>query len=347
MPAEFERQQAIMITCCELPDVFVNFVKHTHGQVTIIALFNDVNEYYEFRTLLRERHVPHDHVQFVEAAHDTMWIRDYGPIVVCRGADETLFVDNTYESLDRWDDELVPTVMGERFHVPVVRADTLRLKGGNLLTNGEGLFIATEELILDNADIDLTGDFVRESLEHLYGATETIFLEMLAGEPTGHVDMFATFTSPDTVVVGQCDPRVDWENSEILDRNAERLAAATTSHSPLRVVRIPMPPHDDGVWRTFTNVVYANNILLMPAYPGVGCRQRRQALAVFQKLLPGREIIGVDSEELAELGGGLHCVTVNLGPAGTLANASPSGSPLSVDPRMCERWNRRATEQAK
>ena len=42
-----------------------------------------------------------------------------------------------------------------------------------------------------------------------------------------------------------------------------------------------MPPHDDGRWRTYTNVVYANGTLLVPTYPGFCPELDAEALAVY------------------------------------------------------------------
>ena len=110
-----------------------------------------------------------------------------------------------------------------------------------------------------------------ELIKKQFGATDLIYLEPLAGEATGHVDMFATFTAPDTVVIGECSQREDPVNAAILDRNAQRLAGVRTACGPLNVVRIPvsktntLPFEDDPdayVWHTYTNVVYANQVLL-------------------------------------------------------------------------------------
>jgi hypothetical protein len=75
-----------------------------------------------------------------------------------------------------------------------------------------------------------------------------------------------------------------------------------------------MPPHEPSIWRTYTNVVFANGVLLVPIYADVDVDGRREALRVFTRLLPGWRVIGVDVTRLVELGGAMHCVTMNLGP---------------------------------
>ena len=56
------------------------------------------------------------------------------------------------------------------------------------------------------------------------GCDQTHFLETLEGERTGHIDLFAKFTQPDTVVLGRYDAATDPENAARMERNAARLA---------------------------------------------------------------------------------------------------------------------------
>ncbi len=49
----------------------------------------------------------------------------------------------------------------------------------------------------------------------------------------------------------------------------------------MQVVRIPMPSHKDGNWRTYTNVIYANGVVLVPQYPDADAELDRVALTSF------------------------------------------------------------------
>jgi agmatine/peptidylarginine deiminase len=149
-------------------------------------------------------------------------------------------------------------------------------------------------------------------LNRYYGFEQAIALEALAGEETAHVDLFAAFTTADTVVVGQYDPDVDRKNAELLDRNAERLGSITTSVGRLKVERIPMPTNAGGVWRSYTNVIFANGTLLVPVYNDVKDPGREQALETYARLLPGWEIKTIDATRLIRNRGALRCVSVNV-----------------------------------
>lgn len=324
LPGEFERQAALLLGCTELvremPNVFAEIVEATRGSVDIIALVNNHEEQELAKRILDRRMSGHERIHFVEVPHNTMWTRDYGPAVVEVNGKPSI-VDAVYNDVTRPEDDRVPLSLAARLDLPVIQSP-IKIEGGNLLSNGRGICITTQMLVLSNvARFDEAQ--LRRWFRQLYGATQTVFLEALVGESTAHVDMFATFTSPDTVVVGAYDPAKDSDNAELLDRNAARLSEVVVNGRNLRVVRIPMPSHDDGIWRTYTNVVYANGVLLVPIYVGVDEKGRQTALDAFARLLPGWRIVGIEADKLIECAGALHCVTMNLGPLSRIPDFPP------------------------
>jgi agmatine/peptidylarginine deiminase len=234
-----------------------------------------------------------------------MWVRDYGPRILRHGGGGTSLLDSRYGGAK--DDRGVSQRMARQLQLPRI-CRPLYIDGGNVLTNGNGLFISTEQL--------LTGHAAPEALWSAVGVGQFVVLEPLDGEPTGHVDMFATFPSGDTVVLGRIDPGTDPVNSGILDRNAEALARLVTPEGPLRVVRVPMGPRHDGIWRSYTNVVYANGTLLVPVFPEAAPAESSAVLRLYAELLPSWNVVAVPTEKIARLGGGPHCVTCNLATAG-------------------------------
>jgi agmatine/peptidylarginine deiminase len=124
--------------------------------------------------------------------------------------------------------------------------------------------------------------------------------------------MFATFTAPNVAVVGSYDRTEDPDNSDILNDAARVLAGQKTPHGDMKVVRIPMPPHADGIWRSYTNVIFANGVLLVPQYPDVSPELDKKALEVYAGLLPDWKIVGIDARTLITKRGALHCVSINV-----------------------------------
>jgi hypothetical protein len=186
------------------------------------------------------------------------------------------------------------------------------MEGGNLLTNGAGLGVATTALLEKNFRQGQDHSSIARLLREHLGIQDLMYLNALVGEETGHVDMFLAFLAPDRVVVAECDPKADPENARILDETADALARVQTDRGPMRVNRIPMTPSADGVWRTYTNVIFANGVLIVPTYSTVDPAIEQKALQVYRRLLPNWKVVGVNADALAAQGGSLHCVSLNI-----------------------------------
>ena len=84
---------------------------------------------------------------------------------------------------------------------------------------------------------------------------------------------------------------------------------------------------DPAGWPNYTNVVYANGVLLVPVYPGKDEDFRSRALATYARLLPDWRIVEFNATAMLIDAGGPHCAVMNLGPLQPNARA-PSRSPL-------------------
>lgn len=335
VPGEFEPQDAVVLSWPlllrpqrssqtverdDLDRTSCDIVRALQKDVRVVVTADKDYSRNRIKGLLEETGIPEDSVDFVSVPANYEWIRDYGPLCLRLPDGSRAMVDadyctdhlvNAHPQEDRF-----PRVMGDRLGAKVVRAPIV-MEHGNLLSNGRGLCITTQLPILQNRARGYDEEDVARVLRKYYGAKRVLFLEGMVGELTGHVDMFATFTAPDTVVVGQYAEAADPINAAILDRNAARLAALEPPVGPLRVVRIPMPrrvllPSGQQLWPTYTNVVFGNDKLLVPNYPGLDPEAEAAAMKTYKQLLPNRDIVGIDAAPLLSGGGSLHCVTMNL-----------------------------------
>lgn len=312
MPAEFEPQRAIYLSAGSLSPQYAATIaqisRAVRRNVNVVVLAAG-----EDRALIEkelgETAASKAGVEFVDWKHDTRWIRDFGPTIL-HADNLPVAVDWVYDQ-DRARDDDAPRHIA-RHSGMACEADSLRIEGGNLLSNGRGLCVTTTAFINQNSILEISDEDLRQSLRTRLGARDVILLEPLAGESTGHVDMFLTFVRSNLVVVGSYSYEEDDENAAILDRNAAILESLTTPDGPMEVVRIPMGGNFDGVWRTYTNCIYANGVLLLPAYEKKEAANLRRAKKVFQRLLPDWEIAAIDCVDLIEQGGALHCVSLNV-----------------------------------
>jgi agmatine/peptidylarginine deiminase len=157
-------------------------------------------------------------------------------------------------------------------------------------------------------------------LERVTGAKQLVFVDSMIDEPTGHVDMYMTFVARRTVVIGQFLDK-DEPNAEVLNRIADSLSNTIFEGEALKVVRVPMPPRrqgifperNTGIFRSFTNVVYLNGLLILPSYEGVTKDQEQAVRDIYAGLLPAWKIQFVDCSRPSQFGGALHCLVSNLG----------------------------------
>jgi len=317
LSGEFESQEAILMAWVDeawCRETLVKIVVETYRHVQVILLVENELIEEDAKAVLRAAGVTPDRVRFRRVPTDTLWVRDYGPLVIDTG-------DGTYQCVaprrpidvedPRLQDAYASWALSRLLEMPVVPTPVL-LEGGEILSNGQGLCLVSTSLLQKNSQFGYPQSHVTNAIGRLFGATEIVYLEPLHDEPTGHVDWYATFTSPDTLVLG--DYRgTDPVNASLLDRHAERLAGVATAGGPLRIVRIPMPPRGDPHFGgTYTNVLFANGVLLVPSYPDAPPELEREAFDVYRRLLPGWSVVGVECPGLIAREGALHCAAVNL-----------------------------------
>ena len=239
-------------------------------------------------------------------ALDSIWTVDSGPFWILDGAGNLGSVDMRYY-FNRVNDDAIPAKIADLIGVTDYRPD-LNFEGGNLASDGEGLCFGTFEHALVN--LPKTRYEVENDMELYLGCEKMIWLQKLVGEGTGHVDMFSKMLGPTTIIVGEYDYAEDDVNSEILDQNAALLESETNANGdPLEVHRIPMPSHNNRqVWRTYTNSVAVNDLMLVPVYANETTHEA-QALSVYETLLPGKTVIGINADSIIDSGGAIHCVT--------------------------------------
>ncbi len=320
MPGDFAAQDILLLGGTMLadlhPGVLVDVVRAAHRDVRIVLLVAGDEEARPIRRLLAASGIPGDAVEFMVVPILTMWTRDFGPITVLDAGGGRRLVDFIYrERRGNAVDDGVPRHLAARLNLPLIDCPLL-LEGGDFLGNGLGLGLGSTRIIARNAHyLSLEPDAVIPRIGRTLGFESLQLLEPLAGETTGHLDMFCTFLGPDLAVVGRIDPVLDPENAARLDQAAERLEGMATRLGPLRIERVTMPVAEDQVWRTYTNIVLANGVVLVPTYPDHCPDLDTEALDLYRRLLPDRRAVGIDASGLITMRGALRCVTMNV-PAG-------------------------------
>ena len=345
LSGEYEKKSALLLSCKAAymyGTVLVDIVKALHKRVPIICLVDSAWEQGALQGGFRSAGIPDSAVQFSIIPMDTMWLRDYGPFFVRRADGAVMVVqaayrfkrytktDDEHVTVEvRPKDEEVPSFVAAQMKLPVIKMP-LDLAGGSLLSNGDGVGVFTyRELVRNKQSRGYDVKKVFALLSEYFGFHELVAVASLKDEPTGHADMFMTFLAPDVAVVSKCDAERDPENARRLDAIANELATLKTSRGPMRVYRVPLPPPKDTYWRTFTNIIMANGVVLMPTFADLDPQMQSEAMETYSRLLPGWQIVCVRADPLLYGNGLLHCITmdvpgfVKLPPAGPPACPSP------------------------
>jgi len=314
---EFEHQDAMILGFNELieyhSETLVQIVRATKSRIQIIGVVKTLDQKDRVNAVLRSNDIDPEGILYFVWPSDLMWVQDYGPKFIVD--DSVTMVDFDYrpEHGENADFEnLFSVAFAARFHFPYTHSH-ITLEGGNLLSNGDGICLSTTTLISQNSNKrQLNHQEIASRLGASFRFNRWTYLEPLKGDPVGHVDTFATFVSPDHVVVGAYDMEQDPVNAQILDNNAEILSRISTARGPLRVTRIKRPPNVEGHFHSYTNVIFANGVVLVPQYPSISPDLDRQALETYQSLLPTWQVVGIDATSLIKKRGALHCIYASV-----------------------------------
>lgn len=325
LSGEFEKQKAVLLSVSDLMyqhnGVLAEIIKKSSGHgVPFIILYNDEKQLKSTVELLDSIECDLSHVSLYRLKLDTIWLRDFGPrfAETKSGAQSIDFYYNGQRPLD----DKFPISWGELAKDEVSKVKWT-LQGGNMQSNGKGFAFVSSRLFEDNAvslpnstpsaDIEFEKrKLVVDAFKKRCNIDQLLILEPLRPEATKHVDMFATFIAEDTVVVAEVDEKADPQNAKILKYNVNLLKQVEVNGNPLKIERIKFPPRKGKYWSPYTNIILANNLLLMPVYDTDPPAMVKAALDVYRKLLPDYHIDTVNMTSMQRLEGALHCMSINV-----------------------------------
>ena len=336
MPAEWEPHRATWIAWPHhepdwpgklgpIPWVYAEIARvlHRHELVEILCHDEEVRE--GARSMLDAHGVDAAGYRLHVVPNDRVWLRDSAPTAVLDAAGRVELVNWRFNAWAKYDNyardarvgEALERITGLPRHEPL-RPDTgerVVLEGGAIETNGQGLFMVTEECLLSDVQARNPG-LSREGYEQVFrewlGVRQTIWLgEGCVGDDThGHVDDIARFVTPDTIVLAYEEDPADDENHRRSADNLRRLELAGAEDGALRVVKIPYPRpvtmQGERLPASYANYYVANGVVIVPTFNDPN---DRIALNVLAELMPDREVVGIHAVDLVWGLGTLHCLS--------------------------------------
>jgi len=254
-----------------------------------------------------------------------VWARDCGPVFVQSNQDgnkKFAIIDWEYNA---WGgkyppfeaDNKLPKYVADTYNIQRFEPEMI-LEGGAVETNGDGVLLTTESVLLNaNRNPHLSKKGVEQRLRDCLGIKKIIWLKKgLAGDDTdGHIDDLARFLNSNTILTVVCEDSED-VNYDALQENLEILQKATDlQNNAFTIETLPMPktkieePTVDGsthVPASYANFYIANGVVLVPQYDP---RFDELALNLFEKYFPDRDIHGIPCADLVWGQGSIHCIT--------------------------------------
>lgn len=349
-PGEFDKQQAIWLQWPSevyntgdraVNPVMVNLIKALDSYIRVNVMTRSVDETLGVKNLLKTNGYTGTNAHFYVINHYSIWARDVGPIFVKDSANRLNVVDFGFNNYSR---DGSPTYINTEKQVDKLTAQALKLpvitsslvsEGGAIESNGRGSMVTTESVVLKR-NPGMAKQQIENEYKRVLGVKKIIWLKNGLSEDdgitSGHINEIARFASPNTILLAQVLPQDRYTNSYSkesylrLEENYNILKNSTDQNGkPFNIIRIPMPPttytmvESDGSLpvRSYLNYALTNGAVIMPVYWKTGRSDILRTTdnnikAQFSNIFTGRNIIGIDAENINKWGGGIHCITQHM-----------------------------------
>jgi agmatine deiminase len=256
-------------------------------------------------------------IDLFEVPIDDSWARDSGPTFV---VDESGSLAGVSFRFNAWGEKYQPydqdALMAERIleraGVPCIQSELIA-EGGGLFVDGEGCLLTTDTCFPNaNRNPDWSLPQIEDELKSRLGVEKVIWLpgDPLDDETDGHVDGVAVFVSPGTIIVESTDDRSDPRKPYFDSLRASLEAATDARGRQFELLELPEARdaqiRGDRFCMSYVNFYIANGAVIAPSYGIATDDAVRERL---QSYFPGREIVMLRIDHVAEGGGGIHCIT--------------------------------------
>ncbi len=257
-------------------------------------------------------------IELLEMPLDDSWMRDIGPSFLVN--DQGAVAAGTSFNFNAWggkyptyaEDAQTARRILEHQAMDVISSE-LFAEGGSFYVDGDGTVLTTDTCLNNpNRNPDWTREQIETELKRMLGAEKVIWLpgDPIDEETDGHIDCSAAFARPGAVVVKTTDDDND-PRKPYLDSFVAALEQTTDAKDrSFEILSLPEAPPEvcvtEQFCRAYANYYLANGAVIAHAYGIALDDEVRERLGSYY---PGREVVQIPVEHLAEGGGGIHCIT--------------------------------------
>jgi len=315
-PAEFDSVAGIIFAWEAYSTLLTELIKEVAEEDTAWIVVDNTSEENSVSNTLSNANVNMDHVVFQVIPTNSVWIRDYGPWWIIEPENSRAIIDLVYNR-PRPLDDTYPESAAEYFSINYYGLGLIEA-GGNMLLDGQGAVIVSN-VIFDGSqgfDPNLTQDQLEQYFLDYFGVHKVIVAPHLINDGTGHIDMFVKLINDTTVIVGEYENQSAGfsGNYDICNQVANQLANETNGAGrPFNIVRMPMPPYNNGITYTYINSLIVNNKVLVPIYGfSTEFANDDSVLALYETIMPGVEAVGFDCNQIIPANGAIHCIAMKV-----------------------------------
>lgn len=255
-------------------------------------------------------------VEVIEQVLDDAWLRDIGPTFVLNESGQLGGVDWQFNCWGDPDsahqtDATIARVINDLCGATNVPT-SIFLEGGAIHSNGDGLLLTTENVVLNN---NRNPSLTRLDAERLFaeylGVEKVVWLDhaLEYDDTDGHVDNLACFSDHGVaLVLSESDP--EDPNYARLRRNIDALSKTTANGNLLEIIEIQQPARQEyrgeRLPLSYINFYIANGGVVLPEFNDPMDQPALEAVAA---AFPDRAIVQLPALELTKGGGCIHCIT--------------------------------------
>ncbi|MDP0498010.1 MAG: agmatine deiminase family protein [Verrucomicrobiota bacterium JB024] len=326
LPAEWEPQDAIWLSWPVSTHIWKDFreeIEPAFAQLAAcfsryepVKINADGRAHGKIREYLNRAKADLSVIELYDHPTDDVWCRDHGAVFVREAATGKLAATDwrfnawggKFEPYDR--DNEAAARMAAALGIPC-RGSDLILEGGAIESNGAGVLLTTEEVLLNpNRNPDWSRERVEAELRRLFGVGEIFWLPrgLDHDDTDGHIDNMTRFIGANAVVTAvqpkELPPRVapqPWLEEARL-RLKERFET---------VLELPLPGPDPS-WEeprpaSYLNYALVNDAVIVPAFGQPKADDHARGLLA--DCFPGRKAVSFDCRLFLEEGGAVHCLS--------------------------------------
>jgi len=337
-PGEYEEAQAVAIgwpysgntldTASSTARLWATMANAIQQECPVWIRLKNANDTQRLKTFMTNRGTPLVSYKFLFFASNAYWMRDFGPLGFYYSGDDSVgFLDQRYYTT-RPSDDLFPAQLAGLMGYKNVNTNIFA-EGGNYMTDGwKRSFHSSRIPIRNTQAYGWTPQQTSDSI-HYYWASDSVTVtnELQCDGGTGHIDMYMKLVDEETFAIMEYPNVVTASDKGTIDTVIMMLSQKKSHYDrPYRIFKLPMPTRNDGSYntacnaidndaRTFVNGLLINKTYIMPAFSSATSGNKAgdsAAVATFQKILPGYNIVPIDSRNLTTQGGAIHCVTMQI-----------------------------------